>query len=121
MYKYSFCVHETPGSIPGVVPTCHPSKVDEWEPVYTGVKLCVNHKYLTSGYLIPSPNHTKNKSLKSQFILQEKVKKCSYNQRVIEIEYGSFTRVVLSAYGGTGRKHTTSLKPWWRSGIQPAL
>ena len=31
-------------------------------------------------------------------------KKRSYNQRVIQIEHGSFTPVVLSAYGGTGRE-----------------
>ena len=43
-----------------------------------------------------------NKSLQSLFALEEKEKKRSYNQRVIQIEHGSFTPVVLSAYGGTG-------------------
>ena len=52
----------------------------------------------------PFAKSHQNKSLKSQFALQEKEKKRSYNQRVIQIEHGSFTPVVLSAYGGTGRE-----------------
>ena len=34
----------------------------------------------------------------------EKEKKTSYNQRVMDIEHGSFTPIVLSAYGGFGRE-----------------
>ena len=45
--------------------------------------------------------HIKSK-LMSVFDSQEKQKKTHYNQRVIDIEHGSFTPIVLSAYGGAG-------------------
>ena len=35
------------------------------------------------------------------FRSQEKIKKTAYNDRVIKIEHGSFTPVILSALGGT--------------------
>ena len=38
------------------------------------------------------------------FDSNEKQKKAAYNQQVIDIEHGSFTPVVLSAYGGFGRE-----------------
>ena len=45
----------------------------------------------------------RNRSLSSNF-KTNKEKKHQYNQRVIEIEHGSFTPLVFSAYGGCGRE-----------------
>ena len=41
-----------------------------------------------------------NQKLQSSFTSAEKEKKKEYNQRIIEIEYGSFTPLVFSALGG---------------------
>ena len=43
-----------------------------------------------------------NSSLESVFRSCEKQKKRSYNDRIIQIEHGSFTPVVLSVFGGFG-------------------
>ena len=43
-------------------------------------------------------------NLESAFVMNEKQKKVKYNQRVIEIEHGSFTPLVISAYGGVSRE-----------------
>ena len=48
--------------------------------------------------------NAKNDKLDAAFNQNEKEKKNSYNQRVIEVEHGSFTPIVLSAYGGFGRE-----------------
>ena len=45
-----------------------------------------------------------NQKLETVFKKNETEKKTSYNQRVIDIEHGSFTPVVFSAYGGCGRE-----------------
>ena len=45
----------------------------------------------------------RNRSLSSNFKTNEE-KKRQYNQRVIEIEHGSFAPLVFSAYGGCGRE-----------------
>ena len=45
-----------------------------------------------------------NMKLESAFHTNEKIKKRMYNQRVIEVEHGSFSPIVLSAYGGFGRE-----------------
>ena len=42
-----------------------------------------------------------NTNLEALFRSQEKIKKTAYNDRVIKIEHGSFTPVILSAFGGT--------------------
>ena len=42
-----------------------------------------------------------NTNLEVLFRSQEKIKKTAYNDRVIKIEHGSFTPVILSALGGT--------------------
>jgi hypothetical protein len=34
----------------------------------------------------------------------ERGKKRQYNQRIVEVEHGSFTPVVFSAYGGCGER-----------------
>ena len=38
------------------------------------------------------------------FAAQETAKKRDYNERVIRVEHGSFTPIVMSAYGGFGRE-----------------
>ena len=43
-------------------------------------------------------------TLEAAFESNEQHKKTKYNQRVIQIEHGSFTPIVLSAYGGYGRE-----------------
>ena len=45
-----------------------------------------------------------NTKLESAFERNETSKKTEYNERVINIEHGSFTPVVLSAFGGFGRE-----------------
>jgi hypothetical protein len=45
-----------------------------------------------------------NTKLETVFDKNEQQKKTEYNERVIRIEHGSFTPVVLSAYGGFGRE-----------------
>ena len=43
-------------------------------------------------------------TLDAAFDSQEQQKKTKYNQRVIQVEHGSFTPIVMSAYGGYGRE-----------------
>ena len=51
-----------------------------------------------------------NSSLESVFRSCEKQKKRSYNDRIIQVEHGSFTPVVLSAFGGVGVETGTFVK-----------
>ena len=52
----------------------------------------------------PFAKSYRNQPLSTTFALHEKEKKRQYNQRVIQVEHGSFTPLVFSAYGGTGRE-----------------
>ena len=45
-----------------------------------------------------------NRKLDTAFKSNENEKKRTYNQRVIEIEHGSFSPLVFTRYGGTGRE-----------------
>ena len=45
-----------------------------------------------------------NKNLETVFRSNESEKKNEYNERVIQVEHGSFTPIVASAYGGFGRE-----------------
>ena len=45
-----------------------------------------------------------NQKLETAFTSNEKEKKRHYNQRVIEVEHGSFSPLVFSPYGGCGRE-----------------
>ena len=45
-----------------------------------------------------------NQKLDTAFKSNENEKKRMYNQRVIEIEHGSFSPLVFTPYGGTGRE-----------------
>ena len=42
--------------------------------------------------------------MESSFTSNEKEKKRSYNHRIINIEHGSFTPLVFTPYGGSGRE-----------------
>ena len=45
-----------------------------------------------------------NTKLETVFNQNERAKKSHYNQRVITVEHGSFSPIVLSAYGGFGKE-----------------
>ena len=45
-----------------------------------------------------------NTKLETVFKQNEREKKSQYNQRVIRVEHGSFSPIVLSAYGGFGKE-----------------
>ena len=47
-------------------------------------------------------------SIESTFRKHENEKKQAYHQRVLEVEHGSFTPIVLSASGGMGRLASTT-------------
>ena len=45
-----------------------------------------------------------NQNLEAVFRTNEKTKKRGYNAKVIRIEHGSFTPIVMSAFGGFGKE-----------------
>ena len=45
-----------------------------------------------------------NQQLPNTFVSNEKEKKRSYNERVIEVEHGSFTPLIFTPYGGCSRE-----------------
>ena len=47
-----------------------------------------------------------NQNLNKAFETNEKEKKWKYNERVMDVEHGSFTPIVMSAIGGMGREST---------------
>lgn len=50
--------------------------------------------------------------LETVFKANEASKKRQYNQRVIQVEHGSFTPIVLSAFGGLEKRLGDSLQTW---------
>ena len=52
----------------------------------------------------PNANRYANQSLKKTYEINEKEKKRAYNERVQEIEHGSFTTFVMFATGGMARE-----------------
>ena len=52
----------------------------------------------------PMAKSNLKKDLNAAFQMHESIKKNLYNERVIRVEHGSFTPVVLSSYGGFGRE-----------------
>ena len=52
----------------------------------------------------PTAKCYQNQSLAAAYVSNEKQKKREYNQRVIEVEHGSFTPVVFSCFGGMSRE-----------------
>ena len=45
-----------------------------------------------------------SQDLKKCFEINEREKKRAYNERILEVEHGSFTLLVFSATGGVGEK-----------------
>ena len=45
-----------------------------------------------------------NQSLRKSYEINEKEKKRSYNQRILEVDNGSFTPLIMNAMGGMGRE-----------------
>ena len=60
--------------------------------------------YFDVNVFSPIAKSHKGCSLDTLFKKHEEKKKIKYNDRVIKVEHGSFTPVVLSAYGGYGRE-----------------
>jgi len=52
----------------------------------------------------PNAKRYLHKALPQCYIQNEKEKKRQYNERILEIEHGSFTPLVFSIYGGMGRE-----------------
>ena len=52
----------------------------------------------------PYASTHRRQTLNSCFNANERENKRQYNQRIIEVEHGSFTPVIFSAYGGCGRE-----------------
>ena len=52
----------------------------------------------------PFAKSYQNQNLKTAFDINEKEKERTHNQRVIQVEHGSFTPLVFIAYGGYGRE-----------------
>ena len=68
--------------------------------VYSPVNLWHSYIYI---HIFIYPHHI-NQKLQAAFDSNERQKKAQYNERVINVEHGSFTPIVLSAYGGAGRE-----------------
>ena len=60
--------------------------------------------YFDVNVFSPFAKSHKGCSLETLFKKQEERKKVKYNDRVIKVEHGSFTPVVMSAFGGFGRE-----------------
>ena len=57
--------------------------------------------------MAPSYRSASQESLYKRF---EREKKRKYNERVIQVEHGSFTPLVFSAFGGCGREAERAIK-----------
>ena len=57
----------------------------------------------------PYASTHRNQSLTNVFKANEKEKKRQYNQRIVQIEHGSFTPLVFSAFGGYTQHFLTTL------------
>ena len=68
-----------------------------------------NVHFLMSGFFNPFAKSHLNQKLDKAFSSNENDKKRHYNQRIIEVEHGSFSPLVFSPYGGNGREAERSL------------
>ena len=68
-----------------------------------------NVHFLMSGFFNPFAKSHLNQKLDTAFSSNENHKKRHYNQRIIEVEHGSFSPIVFSPYGGNGREAERSL------------
>ena len=58
----------------------------------------------------PVARRYSGQSLSQTYITNEKEKKRVYNERVLEVENGTFTPLVFSVYGGMGKECNTFFK-----------
>ena len=58
----------------------------------------------------PIARRYRNMKITKAFDVNEKEKKRTYNQRVLEVEHGSFTPIVFTAMGGMGRETNSFYK-----------
>ena len=58
----------------------------------------------------PMASSNQNHNIKSTFLKHEKEKRRTYDQRIREVEHGSFTLLVFSAGGGMGPAATIAYK-----------
>ena len=71
----------------------------------------LNENFLTLGCSILTLLQTDNPSyVATSYRCHENLKKRTYEQRIREVEHGSFTPLVLSATGGLGRAATVSYR-----------
>ena len=57
---------------------------------------------LSKSYLQTKPGHVEPPSLLSAYRLNEKSKKREYNERILNVDQGTFTPLVMSTFGGMG-------------------
>ena len=63
-----------------------------------------NVHFLMSGFFNPFAKRHLNQKVDRAFSSNENENKRHYNQRIIEVEHGSFSPLVFSPYGGNGRE-----------------
>ena len=61
----------------------------------------------------PNARRFKSKSLKQTYVDNEKDKKRAYNERVLQVENGTFTPLVFSVFGGMGEECKVFYKRLW--------
>ena len=65
---------------------------------------------LAKSYLQPKPRQIESPSLLSAYRSNEQAKKREYNERIINVEQGTFTPLVFSTFGGVGYEGNRFLK-----------
>ena len=55
----------------------------------------------------PNARRFQGQSLKQSYVTNEKEKKRMYNNRILQVENGTFTPLVFNAFGGMGVGHST--------------
>ena len=80
-----------------------------FEPEDSGAGIVSAH-FLMSRFLTQTCNPYRQSSLESCFKREENAKKRKYEQRIIEVEHGSFTPLVFSTSGGIGNLASTFYK-----------
>ena len=55
----------------------------------------------------PNASRYLNTSIQQCYTINEKERKRNYNERILQIDHGTFTPLVFSLYGGMGREYKT--------------
>ena len=67
--------------------------------------------FLMYGFFNPTAKRYVNQQISKSYEVNEREKKKLYNERILQIEHGSFTTLVMSATGGMGRECKKSYTP----------